>query len=358
MCTHPVEASETGSLDERIVEATIGTLEMFGLYLGSRLGLYQSLRSGPMTVSELAQAAGIDQRYAREWLEQQAVAGFLLADEVVDPQSRRYELPEEHAGVLADETDGAHVAPLSRMVVGIANVLDQVVDAYRTGDGVPYEDYGADFRHGQGKINRPAFENDLVDAWLPAVPGVAEKLEAGATVADIGCGQGYSTVAVARRWPTAGVLGVDSDPASIADARAHAEESGSPARFAAVDAESLADLGRFDVVLVLEALHDMARPVDALVAARKALAEDGVLVIADEKVAESFTAPGDDLERMMYGWSITHCLPASRTEHDSAALGTALRIDTVRELALTAGFSSIEEVDVDGGFFRIYEARV
>ncbi|MEM7325246.1 MAG: class I SAM-dependent methyltransferase [Actinomycetota bacterium] len=366
MCTsHPTltldpdNTNRADGLDDRIVEATIGTLELFAVHLGNRLGLYEILnRQGPLTFDELAANGRIDARYAQEWLEQQAVAGYLSVDDpAAEAQIRRYSLPEEHRGVLADPADGAHVAPLARMLVGIANVLDEVEAAYRTGDGVAYERYGAHFRNGQGGVNRPAFENDLVDAWLPAVPGVEAALANGGRLADVGCGQGWSTVAIAKRWPTADVVGVDMDAASIADARTVNEKNNGAARFATLDGGSLDELGSFDVVTLLEALHDMAHPVDALRSIRGALQPGGVLVVADELVADDFMAPGDELERMMYGWSVSHCLPAARAEQDSAALGTVLRADTVRALAAEAGFGSVDVVDVDGGFFRIYALR-
>jgi 2-polyprenyl-3-methyl-5-hydroxy-6-metoxy-1,4-benzoquinol methylase len=343
---------------QRLADATTGTLELYAVHLGRELGLYEQLdRLGPATPAELADRAGIHPRYAREWLEQQAVAGFL--DVVADgdhegAETRRFALPVEHRGPLVDPVDGEHLAPFAAMVVGIATALDDVVEAYRTGGGVPFEDYGHHMRHGQGGINRPAFTSDLVKAWLPAVAGVAAKLAGGGRLLDVGCGVGWSTIAVQSAWPAATVVGVDLDEASIADARANAEQAGVDVSFVDARGASLADLGPADVVLVLEALHDMARPVDVLAAARAALAPGGIVVIADEAVAESFTAPGDDLERMMYGWSVTHCLPASMAEQPSAALGTALRPATVAELATQAGFTTCDVVDVDAGFFRIY----
>lgn len=245
------------------------------------------------------------------------------------------------------------------MVVGVAGALDDVVEAYRTGGGVPYVRYGPDFRHGQGGINRPAFTSDLVKSWLPAVAGVAEKLGAGGRLVDVGTGHGWSAIAVKSTWPTADVIGLDTDTASVADARAHAARAGVDVRFVVPGADGdgdgdLAGLEPVDVVLILEALHDMADPLGVLAAARSALAPGGLVVIADEAVAETFTAPGDDLERMMYGWSVTHCLPASMAEAPSAALGTVLRAGTVAELAGQAGFASCEVVDVDAGFFRLY----
>lgn len=347
------------SFDERLLEQTIGALELFGIHLGDRLGLYAALRDADgLTTAELAERCAIHPRYAREWLEQQAVAAVLAVDDAkTAPELRRYRLPKEHAAVLTDPEHAAHLAPLARMIAGIGGVLDEVVAAYRSGGGVAYSRYGADFRHGQGGINRPAFSTSLVESWIPALDGAAAKLARGGRLADLGCGQGWSAIAVAQAFPQANVLGIDADPASIEDARAHAAASGVAARFECADAAALASRGPFDVVLLLEVLHDLARPVEALAAVRRALAADGSLLVADERVAPAFTAPGDTLERMMYGWSITHCLPTQMAEQPSAAIGTVIREDALRDLAARAGFSHVRVLDVDGGFFRIYELR-
>jgi 2-polyprenyl-3-methyl-5-hydroxy-6-metoxy-1,4-benzoquinol methylase len=349
----------TPALEERVFGAATGALELFGIYLGDRLGLYDTLRGGDAyTADELAAACGIHPRYAREWLEQQAVAGVLVVDDAgKSAEARRYALPAEHVGIVADATDGSYLAPFARMVVGIANALDEVVAAYRTGDGVPFARYGADLRDGQGSINRPAFSTALVDSWVPAMSGAAAKLKAGGRAADIGCGQGWAAIAIASAFPGAEVWGLDNDPASIEDARANAEAAGERVRFECADASALADHGPFDLVMLLEVLHDLARPVEVLEAARNALAHDGAILVADEAVAPAFTAPGDDLERMMYGWSITHCLPSAMAEQPSAAIGTAIREETVRELAAQARLGRVEVLDVDGGFFRLYELR-
>ncbi len=352
------DTTRSSTLDERILDATVGALELYGIYLGDRLGLYEALRNRPSTASELAATAGIAPRYAQEWLEQQAVAGVLTVDDVsADAQARRYTLPEAHVGVVADPVAIDHVAPLARLVVGIGSVLDEVVDAYRSGSGVPYARYGDDLRQGQGAINRPAFTSALVEEWLPALGPAAQRLATGGRLADLGCGQGWSTIAVARAFPGAEVWGIDSDSASIAEARATADEQGVRVRFECADAAELVTSGPFDVVMVLEALHDMARPVETLAAVRAALSADGVLLVADEAVAPSFTAPGDQLERMMYGWSITHCLPASMADQPSAAIGTVIREGTVRDLGTSAGFRAVDVLDVDGGFFRLYALR-
>lgn len=347
------------SFDERLVEQTTGALEMFGIYLGDRLGLYTGLQAaGGATAAQLAERCGIHPRYAREWLEQQAVAGVLAVDDpTAGADARVYRLPEAHAAILTDPTHAAYLAPLARMLAGIGGVIDEVAAAYRSGGGVPYPRYGADFRHGQGGINRPAFSADLVQAWIPALDGVAPRLARGGRVADLGCGQGWSAIAVARAFPAAEVIGLDCDPASIEDARAHAAAAGARVRFECADAAALAGHGPFDAVMVLEVLHDLARPVAALRAARAALGPDGAVLVADECVAPVFTAPGDRLERMMYGWSICHCLPTQMVEQPSAAIGTVIRESTMRQLASEAGFAHTRVLDVDGGFFRLYELR-
>jgi 2-polyprenyl-3-methyl-5-hydroxy-6-metoxy-1,4-benzoquinol methylase len=348
------------ALTRRLLQSTIGALELYGVYLGKELGLYEALKSGaPKSPQELAAVAGIDLRYAREWLEQQAVAGLLKVEDVsAAPDQRQYHLPAEHVNVLASEDHPAHLAPLAQMLAGIGGAIERVLAAYRSGDGVAYPEFGGAFRRGQSGINRPAFLTDLVQQWIPAMPDVHAALLAGKTrVADVGCGAGWSTIAMARAFPLAEVIGFDADEASIRDARQHARTRNVPARFEVCDAGAVQHEGPFDVVLVLEALHDMARPAEALRAARASLAPGGSVIVADEKVADHFHAPADDLERLMYGWSIVHCLPVSRAEQPSAAIGTVIRTNIVRALATEAGFTSVDVLRVDGGFFRIYRLQ-
>jgi ubiquinone/menaquinone biosynthesis C-methylase UbiE len=348
------------ALAERIFHAAIAALELHGIYLGRRLGLYAVLRErGAMAPGELARAAGIDARYAREWLEQQAVAGLLEVDDPAAPaEARRFRLPAEHAHVLLDEDHATYSAALAEMLAGVGGAIEQVVDAYRSGGGVEYARYGAAFRCGQGDVNRPVFGNDLVRRWLPSIADLDARLRAGgARIADVACGTGHSTIALANAYPAADVVGFDLDAASIDDARRHADAAGSRARFARADAVDLAAAGPFDLILVLESLHDMARPTEALAALRKALTPSGSLIVVDERVAERFTAPGDAVERIMYGWSIVHCLPASRCEHPSEALGTVLRADTVKRCAANAGFARCEVLPVEHPIFRVYRLR-
>jgi 2-polyprenyl-3-methyl-5-hydroxy-6-metoxy-1,4-benzoquinol methylase len=348
------------ALAERLFGATLGALELYSVYLGSELGLYRVLdEHDGLTPVELSERAGIAPRYAREWLEQQAVAALLAVDDAAAAaDERRYRLADDHARVLARSGDGAHVAPFAHLIAGIGGVIDRVADAYRTGGGVPYDAYGRTFRHGQGHINRPAFTHELPGEWLAAMPDVVARLEGArrARVADLGCGQGWSSLAIAHAFLDAHVDGIDADLGSIEDARRHAAEAGldGRVRFLHADATALKGYGPYDLVLILEALHDMTDPAGTLQAARAALASGGTVLVVDERVADAFTAPGDEVERMMYGWSVTHCLPTQMVEQPSAALGTVMRSGAVRELAAEAGFARVDVLPIDNDFFRLY----
>jgi len=238
-------------------------------------------------------------------------------------------------------------------------VLQRVPGVYRSGEGLPYPEYGADCRLAIANFNRPMFVNDLA-GWFATVPEVQARLEAdGTRVLDVGCGIGWSSISLARAFPSLRVDGIDADEASIAEAQRLAAEAGvaDRVRFRVADAAELgaAGEGGYDAAFVFEALHDMARPVAALAAVRALLAGDGVVIVADEKVAETFTAPGDEVERLNFGFSWWHCLPASRVETPSAAAGTALRSATVREWSGQAGFASLRVLPVDHVFWRFYQ---
>jgi 2-polyprenyl-3-methyl-5-hydroxy-6-metoxy-1,4-benzoquinol methylase/predicted transcriptional regulator len=355
------EAGRRDALAGRLFQSMIGSFELASVWLGLRLHLYEALRDqGPATVAELSERAGVDPRYAREWLEQQAVAGLLdVEDAAADAGARRYRLPEAHAEVLLDADNPAHAGATAYWIGSLAEVLQRVPGVYRSGEGLPYPEYGADCRLAIANFNRPMFVNDLA-GWFATVPEVQARLEAdGTRVLDVGCGIGWSSISLARAFPSLRVDGIDADAASIAEARRLAAEAGvdGRVRFRVADAAELgaAGEGGYDAAFVFEALHDMARPVGALAAIRALLAGDGVVIVADEKVAETFTAPGDEVERLNFGFSWWHCLPASRVETPSAAAGTALRSATMREWSDQAGFASLRVLSVDHVFWRCYQ---
>ncbi|MGH2444864.1 MAG: methyltransferase domain-containing protein [Candidatus Limnocylindria bacterium] len=349
-------STRADALTERLFSAAVATLDLAGVYLGDRLGWYRSLATdGPATPDELATRTETDARYAREWLEQQAVTGILDVD-----SEHRFSISEAYASVLVDPESLNLMAPLSRTVVSAIGQLPELIDAYRSGAGHPWEAYGADMREGQASFNRPAFTHLLGREWLPAVGDIHERLQTDppARVADIACGEGWSTIAIARAYPKARVVGIDLDGPSIEAANRHAAESGmaDAVEFRHADAASLD--GGFDLAIIIEAVHDMANPVPVLRAARESLVEGGSLIVVDERVAETFTAPGDEIERFMYGWSITTCLPDGRSRQPSVATGTVMRPDILQGYATQAGFGAVEILPIENDFFRFYRLSV
>jgi SAM-dependent methyltransferase len=342
---------------DRLLSDTVTTLELFSVHLGLELGLYAALHhGGPATPTELADRAAIAPRYAREWLEQQTVAGFVTCEDPrLEPDDRRFAVPPAVATVLLDEGGGAFLAPLVGMVRGSVDVLDRLLEAYRTGGGVPYEAYGPHIRHGIGRLNGPTFDA-AVATWIAAHRDVHDQLVTAPDprVLDLGCGTGRSAIAIASAYPRVRVHGVDLDVASVEEARSAAARAGVADRvtFAVADASAPLD-DRYQLVTIFEALHDTGDPVGVLRAARSALAEDGAVYVTDERVAERFGDSDDTVERLQYGFSVLHCLPATLAEDPVEANGTVLREPTVRRWAAEAGLT-LSVLDVDDPFWRHY----
>ena len=329
------------------------------VYVGDRLGYYRALAgTDGATAPELARATDTNARYAREWLEHQAVTGILSVDDAaLGPDDRRYSLPADHAEVLVDADSLSYMSAFVRMMVGMARPLPQVLDAFRSGGGVPYADFDADFVEGQGDANRVMFVNLLGQEWLPSIPDVDARLRADppARVADVACGVGWSTISIARAYPGAQVDGYDLDDESIRLAQENlaGTDLGDRVRFERRDAAEM-EGGAYDLVTVFEAVHDMSRPVDVLRALRSSLAPGGKLLVADERAAERFGAPGDEVERMFYVWSVMHCLPVGMAEQPSVGTGTAMREDTFRSYAAVAGFSGVDVLPIENDLWRFY----
>jgi SAM-dependent methyltransferase len=362
MSTTEASGNVTDALVERLFMAAIGTMEVASVHVGGRLGFYRALaEGGDATPGELAGRTGTAERYVREWLEQQAVAGFLAVhDAGSDAGARRYSLPEAHRAVFVDEEHLSYLTGFAQCVMGVLRPMDALVEAYRSGAGVPYEAYGADAVDGIAAANRPQFHNLLAD-WFAAIPDVDARLrdDPPARVADLGSGSGWSSIAMARAYPKATVDAMDVDADSIANARANITAAGLSDRVRPVvhDASDPDLGGRYDLITIFEALHDMNHPVEALRTAGNSLAEDGSVLIADERVAERFTAPGDEIERLDYGFSVLHCLPVASLDEDSAATGTVIRADTVRAYAAEAGFGRFDVLPIEHDLWRFYRLR-
>jgi SAM-dependent methyltransferase len=344
-------------LGDRLLAAAIGAFEAAAVDLGDRLGWYRALADAPATAPQLATRTRTDARYAREWLEQQAVAGYLTVDDVgAEPDERCYALPDEHRGVLVDEVDPMFATPLARLAMTFTRNVPRLAEVYRTGGGLSWAEMGPEAREGQAAANRPYFLGGLVTDALPGLPEVDAVLRAGGRVADVGCGLGWSSIGMATGYPAARVDGFDVDAPSIEQARANAVGSGVADRvtFTVADVGDLAAPGGYDLVTAFECVHDLPDPVAVLTAMRGLVRPGGTVLVVDERVAPTFTAPGDEIERLMYGYSLTCCLPDSRSAAPSAATGTVMRPATLEAYARTAGFRGVEVLPVDHDVFRFY----
>jgi SAM-dependent methyltransferase len=349
---------------ERLLASTRGAFDIFTIYIGDRLGFYRSLGDqGPATSGELAARTGAYERYVREWLEQQTVAGILrVENEKADAASRRYRLPAGHKEVLCDRDSLNYLMPLVQMVAGAVRPMHQVLKAYRSGKGVPYPYYGADFREGQAAMNRAMFLRQLGSEWLPSIPDVHQRLMADppARVADIGCGGGWSSIGIAQAYSKVQVDGYDLDEPSVALAQENVAEAGlgNRVRIERRDAGDPSLRGRYDLITAFECVHDMSDPVGALRTMLGLARDGGSVIVMDERVGDRFTAKGNEVEWMMYGWSVLHCLPVGKSDDHSAETGTVMRTDTLKQYAAEAGFCDLEVLPIDNFFFRFYRLKV
>ena len=335
----------------------IGALELFTVYLGERLGLYRALANqGPATSTELAGRTGTTERYVREWLEHHAASGLLEVDDpAAGPLARRYRLPPAHVPVLADPDDIRYRAYNGVEIARAGRWLPQLAEAFRTGGAPPPLPWAPE---GRAEYNRATFLNLLGTRWLPAIGDVHRRLrrEPPARVADLACGPGWSSIAIAQAYPLVTVDGFDLDADVIAAARRYAEQADLPDRvtFAVTDAAGLGTAGQYDLVTIFEGLHDMSRPVEVLRAARGMLSPSGSVLIADELVAEEFTVPAPDLERYLYGWSVLSCLPSAMGDPGTAATGAVMRPATLGRYAREAGFRGVETLPLETETWRFY----
>ncbi len=346
------------ALSLRLFRAMLATQESFAAYLGVKLGLYEALHAGgPATAAELADRTGLAPRYVREWLEQQACAGLVTVD---DPGAAepRFALPAGYERVLTASADPLSMVSTAMLPVGgVAAALPALLAAFGTGAGVPAEVFGEDWRHGHGGANRAAYLRQL-PAWLRRHhPDLHARLRAGPTeIADVACGSGWASVALARAYPQATVTALDVDAASVAEARRNVEEAGLAGRVTvrAADAGTLRGAGRHTLVCLFDALHELGRPVDVLRSCRQLLGPTGAVLVLDARAGEELAAPGDEIERFQYATSVLHCLPAALVGAGAAGLGTVLRPATVRRLAREAGFGRVTEQPLDDRFHSFY----
>lgn len=353
-----MDAQQDGAYADRVFRMVLGFAEMASIAVGDRLGWYRDLADagdGGLTAEELARHSNTAARYTREWLEQQAVAGLLEMATEQDGTAPRFKLPPGATGVLVEPDSLDGMAPMVRMMMAGVQDFPRLLQAYRDGTGVAWALLGDEARESQADANRPWFEQRLAGA-LASVPQLHATLSRpSARILDIACGFGSSTVALARAYPGATITGVDIDGPSIARARESARALGERVEFIEGDAGALGDIAACDAAFVFEALHDMPFPVQVLAALRKMCRPGGVVVVMDEAVADTFAPDGDDVERLMYGYSLFVCLPDSLSTPGSVGTGTVMRAATLAAYAKEAGFTGVQVLPIEGFCaFRFY----
>ncbi len=348
------------ALAEQLMQATNGVWDTVTAYLGYQLGLYEALvEIEPATSVDLAARTSTNERYVREWLEQQTVAGFLQAQNPeAEATERRYVMPPGHADVLVDRDSLYYSTPMTHLTMASVAPLPALLAAFRTGDGIPYADYGADFRESMANVNRNLFLQLLGGVYLPSIADIDARLKADppARVADIGCGLGWSSIGMAKAYPRIKVDGFDLDRASVAAAQANIWSSGVESRVSVEwrDAGDPTLVGQYDLVTAFACVHDMSDPVGALRTMRRLTKLGGSVLIGDHRIAQEFLGEGNDVERILYGYSITHCLPVGMAEQPSAGTGTIMRPSTLRDYALEAGFQDVEILPINDYLHTFY----
>jgi SAM-dependent methyltransferase len=323
--------------------------------LGDKLGLYRALATGgPATAEELAARTHCDARYLTEWGNAQAAAGYCQYDEATG----RYSLTPAQAIVLTDDSSPAFGAGLMTLA-GVAFKDEERLgrDAFRTGNGVGWHEHHHDLFHGTERLFKPGYVGNLVQSWIPALDGVAEKLTAGATVADIGCGHGASTIVLAQAFPNSTIVGFDYHAESIEVARKRAADAGvaDRCRFEVASAADYPGAG-YALACVFDALHDMGDPLDAAVHIRESLAPDGTFLLVEPMAGETVTDNANPLGKLFYSAGTFICVPHAKSQGGRYALGPQVPEATWREILGEAGFTSFRRA-TETPFNRVFEAR-
>ncbi len=323
-------------------------------YLGDVLGLYEAMAdAGPLTSAELASRTETHERYVREWLANQASGGYVIHH----PDRGAFELPPEHAAVLADAAGPFHLSGIYAVIAAAWASADRAAEAFRTGEGVGWHEHDPRLFGGVERIFAPLYRHQLVQEWIPALEGVHERLTAGARVADVGCGHGASTLVLAEAYPASRFVGFDYHPESIAEASKAAADAGVGDRVAfevaAADGYSGDD---YDLVCFFDCLHDMGDPVAAAAHARRALTDGGTVLLVEPMAGDELADNLNPISRLFYAGSVFLCTPSSLAQEGGAALGAQAGATRLRQVLGEAGFTRTR-VATSTPFNLVIEAR-
>jgi SAM-dependent methyltransferase len=349
--------------DEARAEAFVGTvLTNYGATfaslltaVGDKLGLFKDLAAnGPATSATLAARTGIDERYAREWLAQMQAVGYLD----YDVATGEYTLPAEHVPALAEESGPVFFGGAHQMLLGLGDALVPLIDAFRRGGGVPQAAYGDDWWDGMARFTASWFENLLLPVWIPAMPDVHAKLDAGCRVADVGCGTGLALVRLAQAFPSSTFVGYDRYSPWVDRARVLAKENSVDDRVTFESRDAADGLPeQFDVITTFDVIHDAIDPKGILRAIRQALRDDGIYVCLDINCSDRVEDNDGPLGTTFYGFSVLYCMTTSLA-HGGEGLGTCgFHPRLVDEYCKDAGFSAVRQLPLENPFNNVYEIR-
>ena len=321
--------------------------------IGEKLGLYKALASGAMSSAELAARTQTDERYLREWLASQAAGGYITYDK----NTNKFSLTEEQAFTLAFEDSPAYLPGAFELALGSLAAVPQIADAFRTGAGMGWHEHVDGVFHGCEKFFRPGYAANLVSSWIPSLQDVKEKLEAGARVADVGCGKGASTLLMAKAFPKSQFFGFDYHAKSIEGARESAKREGVSDRVTFEVAKAKEFPGRdYDFVAVFDCLHDMGDPIGAAAHVRQSLAKDGTWMIVEPFANDHLQDNLNPVGRVYYSFSTLLCTPCSRSQEVGLCLGAQAGEARIRNVVTSAGFNRFRRA-TETPFNIVYEAR-
>jgi len=321
--------------------------------IGEKLGLYKALAEGPVNSAELAAKTGTDERYVREWLSSQAAGGYVTYEE----KTRKFSLSEEQAFTLANEESPAYIPGAFQLALGSLAAVPRLAESFRSGAGMGWHEHDEAVFHGCEKFFRPSYAANLVGSWIPSLESARKKLEAGARVADVGCGKGASTLLMARAFPKSEFFGFDYHDKSIEGARAAAAREGLEVRANFGVAKAKEFPGKdYDLVTMFDCLHDMGDPVGAATHVRKALRDDGTWMIVEPFAHDELKDNLNPVGRVYYSFSTLLCTPCSRSQEVALCLGAQSGEKLIREVVTAGGFSRFRRA-AQTPFNVVYEAR-
>jgi SAM-dependent methyltransferase len=351
----PLDSDKLMAFVFKAVDEVGATLNSALVVLGDKLGLYRAMAgAGPLTSAELAKRTGTAERYVREWLNAQAAGGYVE----YSPVTGRYVLPAEQTVALTDSSSPAFLPGFFQMAIGSVIDSPRIAEVARNGDGIGWHDHVDDVHEGCERFFRPGYNAHLVTEWLPALDGVVDKLEAGATVADVGCGHGASTVLMAEAFPVSSFLGTDYHAGSIDTARRRAREVGVAERVSFQRAPASSFPGRdYDLVTMFDCLHDMGDPAGAAAHVRESLADEGTWMIVEPAAGDQIEDNLNPVGRAYYAFSTLLCTPCSLSQEVGLALGAQAGEARIRDIVTRAGFSRFQKVAATP-FNSVFEARL